>query len=750
MALACKGKASELLLESYAVERRQHILQTAMYVMRATPQPELMQLLTSRVFYNPLYMPFIRAGWYHHNSGTHGSNHFSQSGTQLGIKLNFSPIIMREEVVPADDPSCEYKPSFRAGARLPFLPFQNSQENIFSFINSAGYTLLVVKPECSAFAQDLFSSVRNRGMSVTLSYLPTIYPECYEGNYRKIADLLLEESFLVIRPDHVIAWRVSDVSALDSFIADQAASKITGVDQDGNCLSEAFRSSSDAKTIVCYQSWLTREFKFSLRPYKFRFPKSIPVDNLVKEDAIAIAKAKVKPGQRFLTTTKQGAQNTEGQIGVVAGTTSVKVNSKLSAFELNIDSIANPVAKLIQLASEREAEGLHTYNLGAGNPSVDPPREILESFKNLSTQSVSSDTNTGLFRYTNTAGVPELRTYIAEYLNALQGTENIEKDHVVMTPGAQSALVSVYEALLGDGDHVLVQSPFYPAYKPIVELWGGKMEAIGFVGDELAIDLEHLEQLAERAGEKLRVIQLCSPSNPTGDIVDTETLGKIASLARKHSRQHKRDVWLVVDHTYHRLSFDGNVVPPTFPLYEDSLLISSFSKCVGLAGERIGYIAVNPSSAKSQNIAKWLVNNNDRLGNISPPSFIQHVLVDVIKSHGKIPSNAGLYGERVRFLQQQLLLTAGVKSCSKPKGSFYLFPSLPDGVDDIKLAEQLVSRGVLVIPGSAFGAPGYVRVAALSSCEEMAEACDVIRIVINEMSGVNTGIEDLGSQIFEA
>ena len=104
-----------------------------------------------------------------------------------------------------------------------------------------------------------------------------------------------------------------------------------------------------------------------------------------------------------------------------------------------------------------------------------------------------------------------------------------------------------------------------------------------------------------------------------------------------------------------------------------------------------------------------------------------------LKSYGRIPSSA----ERVEFARKQLILTAGMKACKKPKGSFYLFPSLPDGIDDTRLAEKLVIRDGLVIPGSAFGAPGYIRVAALPYCEKLTGACDIIRIVINEMSGAD-------------
>ena len=161
----------------------------------------------------------------------------------------------------------------------------------------------------------MVSSIKSRKVPATLAIIPTIFPGLYGGNYKKVATFpLVDESLLVIRPDHIIAWRVSKMSMLDSNILDEAVSKITGVDQNGKSLYGNFCASSDANTIACYQRWLTREFKVSLRPYRFKFPKSIPVDNLIKEIAISIAKAKMKSGLQFMTTTKQDNERTRVDI----------------------------------------------------------------------------------------------------------------------------------------------------------------------------------------------------------------------------------------------------------------------------------------------------------------------------------------------------------------------------------------------------------------------------------------------------
>ena len=138
----------------------------------------------------------------------------------------------------------------------------------------------------------------------------------------------------------------------------------------------------------------------------------------------------------------------------------------------------------------------------------------------------------------------------------------------------------------------------------------------------------------------------------------------------------------------------------------ESIVISFFSKDIHLAGERIGYIVTNPVAKKSSELSEWLCGNNEKLGNLSSPPLIQHVLVDVIKTHFDLPTLTNEYRERIDLMHKGLL-TAGMESCAKADGGFYLFPKLPSGMDDKSFAMHLVEHGVLVIPGSAFGAPGY-------------------------------------------
>ena len=399
----------------------------------------------------------------------------------------------------------------------------------------------------------------------------------------------------------------------------------------------------------------------------------------------------------------------------------------ISPFEQAIENESSPIFKMLKIASNREERGQPVLNFAVGNPSLEPPAAVLHSMAKVTALS-NGNKRKGVYKYTNPSGLLPLREYIASEIGDWQQNPSLTADNVILTPGAQSGIVNILQALLLEGDTVLVQTPYYPDFLSMVELWGCHVGKINFDDKSFDLSLESIKQLTEKSGDRLRVMLLCSPSNPTGKVLGKSTIDSIIEIISEHSKKHKRDVWLVMDHTYWRLSYE-NVVPPTFPHYKSTLLISSFSKDMSLAGERIGYVTVNPKHQKSKQLAEFISQNNGRLGNISPPSLIQHALLDTYRTHGYLPSLMEEYEERVRLMHKGLLL-AGMSSCYKPDGAFYLFPRLPDGIDDYDFAESLTNHGVLVIPGSEFGAPGFLRFAALEPECVMEEAFMIIRTLL--------------------
>ena len=397
---------------------------------------------------------------------------------------------------------------------------------------------------------------------------------------------------------------------------------------------------------------------------------------------------------------------------------------RVSPFEKAIQNDPSPIFKMLTIASLREERGEPVLNFSVGNPTLEPPRAVLESMAKIAAYSCDTKRK-GIYKYTNPSGLVPLREHIAAEVGNWQQTPSLSANNVILTPGAQSGIVNTLQTLLIPGDTVLIQTPFYPDFMGMVDLWGCNAEKIRFDGDFFDLDLQSIVDLAQEAGNRLRVILLCSPSNPTGKILDTNTIEKVVRIASQHSQKYKRDVWLVMDHTYWRISYN-NHVPSTFPLYKSVLLISSFSKDMSLAGERIGYVTINPMHPSANQLAECISQNNGRLGNISPPSLIQHALLDTYQVHGFLPTLMEQYKKRVMVMHKGLM-AAGMTSCYMPDGAFYLFPRLPDGIDDYEFAESLAHHGVLVIPGSEFGAPGYLRFAALERDCVMEEAFLIVK-----------------------
>lgn len=292
LALACSGSAGPQLLRSYSVERRQAALKTALHVLRAAPRPQLMKHLVSPVFEWPLIRRWIAAGWYFHNSGAHGHNHFCQSGVQLGMKLNFSPAVAAELDPSADDPICTYHPRVLAGCRVPDAPLETGSR-ILDHVARGRFTVFVVRgadDSSASKAACLCRMMEGGGVLARMVILPafraTPESEAVRADYS-------HHSLVVVRPDFYIAWRLPRGQQLgDAELEDVAATLLGAAPGPG----------ARCAQLDAYQRWLTRLFLFNLRPFGFNFPSAVPVANCTKEEAKAMVKTL---DVQFSTSTKQ-------------------------------------------------------------------------------------------------------------------------------------------------------------------------------------------------------------------------------------------------------------------------------------------------------------------------------------------------------------------------------------------------------------------------------------------------------------
>jgi aspartate aminotransferase len=333
------------------------------------------------------------------------------------------------------------------------------------------------------------------------------------------------------------------------------------------------------------------------------------------------------------------------------------------------------------------------FDLSLGNPIMEPPAEFDLELKRL-----AQDPPPGMHRYMPNAGYPETRAAVATGLAAETGIP-FTGDEVVMTCGAGGALNVVIKTLLDPGDEVVVFAPYFVEYFFYADNHGGVCKVV----QPDSSFLPDMDSLNAALSERTRIVLVNSPNNPTGVLYPRQVLDRIADAIRTAEQRYGSEIFLVSDEPYRRILYDGHKYPDVFASYERSIVATSHSKDLGLAGERIGYIAANPTSPDSAQLVDGLVFCNRTLGFVNAPALMQRLVAGL---QGATVDVAAYQAKR-DFLWTEL--TGLGYDVVKPDGAFYLFPKSPIA-DDVKFVDTLRERGVLVVPGRGFGAEGYFRI----------------------------------------
>jgi aspartate aminotransferase len=336
----------------------------------------------------------------------------------------------------------------------------------------------------------------------------------------------------------------------------------------------------------------------------------------------------------------------------------------------------------------------NVYDFTLGNPNVAPPNE----FQKLLIEAARSD-NPGKHAYMPNAGYIETRNAIAAYLSHDQGIP-LTGNHIVMTCGAGGALNVILKTLLDPGDEVIVPAPFFAEYQFYVDNHGGCFKPI-LSRDDFSIDFN---ALSEAITEHTKAVLINSPNNPTGKVYDEETIRALSSLLNEKSKAAGRPIYLISDEPYRDIVYDGIKVPSLLKDYPNSIIATSYSKTLSIPGERIGYIAANPSIPEIEKVMAGLILSNRILGFVNAPALMQRIIAGM----QGITVNIEIY-KRKRDLLCDGLAQIGY-SFNRPQGAFYLFPKSPIP-DDVRFVKSLQEKNILTVPGSGFGAPGYFRIA---------------------------------------
>ena len=350
------------------------------------------------------------------------------------------------------------------------------------------------------------------------------------------------------------------------------------------------------------------------------------------------------------------------------------------------------------------------FDFSIGNPNVEPPQEFQRVIEEL-----VSDRTPGLHGYMSNAGLPEVREAVAAYVSQDQEVP-LNAAQIVMTCGAAGALNVIFKAILDPLDEVIVSRPYFVEYASYADNHGGVLKPVP-CGADFDLDIDVIDKAI---GPKTRAVLVNSPNNPTGRIYPGETLQALGDLLRRRTHANGRIIYLVSDEPYRRIAYDGRRVPPMMPVYGSTIISTSSSKELSLPGERIGYLAVNPSVPGVKELMGGLTLANRILGFVNAPALMQRV---VGRLQG-VAVDVAPY-QRNRDVLWQALAEAGYV-VSKPEGAFYLFPRSPIE-DDVAFVRELQERLVLAVPGSGFGLPGYFRLAYCVAPEVVDGALPVFR-----------------------
>ena len=340
------------------------------------------------------------------------------------------------------------------------------------------------------------------------------------------------------------------------------------------------------------------------------------------------------------------------------------------------------------------------YDFSIGNPDVEPPAAFSATLARLAV-----DPTPGTHGYMPNPGFIDVRAKLAVKVNREQGV-SCGPEHLIMSVGAAGGLNCVLKAIHNPGDEVVVPRPFFVEYGTYIANHGGKMVLVDSAPD---FNLD-VGAIAAALNEKTAAVLINSPHNPTGRIYPKETLAALADVLREHGKKCGRKPLLIGDEPYRELVYGGAVVPPLLASYEESLVVTSYSKSLSLPGERIGYIAVNPAMADAAALCGALAFATRTLGYVNAPALMQRVVAELVDERVAVEVYAA---RRAAFLE--VLKAAGV-GCIEPEGAFYLFCKVPargsDGsTDDFAFVAALKEERILAVPGTGFGGPGYFRLA---------------------------------------
>lgn len=360
----------------------------------------------------------------------------------------------------------------------------------------------------------------------------------------------------------------------------------------------------------------------------------------------------------------------------------------------------------------------NVYDFSLGNPNVPAPAEVETAILEI-----LKEESAFVHGYMSNSGYEDVRETIAQSLNRKFGT-NFGQRNILMTVGAASGLNIILKTILDFGDEVIVFAPYFVEYGNYVHNYDGRLVVIS----PNTVDFQpNLKEFEEKLTPRTKAVMINTPNNPTGVVYSDETLKKLADILRAKEAEFGISIVLISDEPYRELVYDGVKVPYVTNYYDNTIICYSYSKSLSLAGERIGYLVIPDELQDSGDVFAAATIANRVIGCVNAPSLMQRVIKRCIEGGASV--NLEAY-DKNRNLLYNSLKEYGFE-CIRPEGAFYLFVKSPVA-DEREFCAKAQEHRLLLVPGSSFACPGYVRIAYCVSYEQIERSLPAFQAVARE------------------
>lgn len=359
----------------------------------------------------------------------------------------------------------------------------------------------------------------------------------------------------------------------------------------------------------------------------------------------------------------------------------------------------------------------NVYDFSLGNPNVPAPEAVNRAITDI----VAEEASTMVHGYMSNAGFEDVRDTVAQSLNRRFGTQ-FHLENILMTVGAASGMNVILKTVLDPGDEVIVFAPYFMEYGAYVRNYDGVLVT---VSPDTSSFQPNISELKEKITRRTKAVIINTPNNPTGVVYSSETLEQIAAVMKAKEEEYRTSIVLISDEPYRELAYDGVEVPYVTPFYHNTVVCYSYSKSLSLPGERIGYLVIPDELEDSKAVIAAATIANRVLGCVNAPSLMQRVILRCIDEKVNVEAY-----DRNRNLLYNGLTEFGFE-CIRPEGAFYLFVKSPEA-DDRAFSEVCKKHRLLVVPGTSFACPGYVRISYCVSYEQIERSLPAFEAVAGE------------------